>query len=132
MSRDRRGIGLIGVSALFLAVVVAMGVSGILPFRQIIASDRAVELSERKLDALVEENRRLEREVAALQSLEEVERLAREDFGLVMPGEIGYVSVAVDASVDDVEVLPSTPEEDKPWWRSVWDFLTGRDLVTDG
>jgi cell division protein FtsB len=130
--RDRRGIGLIGVSALFLGVVVAMGLSGILPFRQIIASDRAVELSERKLDALVEENGRLEREVAALQSLEEVERLAREDFGLVMPGEIGYVSVAVDASVDDVEVLPSTPEEDKPWWRSVWDFLTGRDLVTDG
>jgi cell division protein FtsB len=123
---------MVGVSALFLAVVVAMGLSGLLPFRQIIASDRAVELSERKLDALVEENRRLEREVAALQSLEEVERLAREDFGLVMPGEVGYVSVPVDASADDVEVVPSTLDDDKPWWRAVWDFLTGRDLITDG
>lgn len=132
MRGDRRGIGMIGVSALSLAVVVAMGLSGILPFRQIIASDRAVELSERKLEALVEENRRLEREVTALQSLEEVERLAREDFGLVMPGEIGYVSVPVDAPGDVIEFLPSTPEEDKPWWRAVWDFLTGRDLITDG
>jgi cell division protein FtsB len=123
---------MVGVSALFLAVVVAMGLSGLLPFRQIIASDRAVALSERKLDALVEENRRLEREVAALQSLEEVERLAREDFGLVMPGEVGYVSVPVDASADDVEVVPSTLDDDKPWWRAVWDFLTGRDLITDG
>ncbi|HUG74251.1 MAG TPA: septum formation initiator family protein [Acidimicrobiia bacterium] len=131
MSHNRRRKGLIGVSALFLAVIVAMGLSGILPFRQIIASDRAVELSERKLEALVEENRRLEREVAALQSLEEVERLARENFGLVMPGEIGYVSVPVDASADAIGVLPSTPE-DKPWWRAVWDILTGRDLVTDG
>jgi cell division protein FtsB len=131
VKRNRRGFGLLGVSALFLAVVVAMGLSGILPFRQIIASDRAVELSERKLDALIEENRRLEREVAALQSLEEVERLAREDFGLVMPGEVGYVSVPVDVAAEEDDILASHPEE-KPWWRAVWDFLTGRDLVTDG
>lgn len=131
MRRDRRGLGMLGVSALFLAVVVAMGVSGILPFRQIIASDRAVELSQRKLDALVDENRRLEREVVALQSLEEVERLARENFGLVMPGEIGYVSVPVDVP-EEVEVGVPGAEQDKPWWRAVWDFLTGRDLVADG
>ena len=131
--KRRTGLGLLGVSAIVLAIVVTMGLTGILPFRQILASDRAVDLSQEQLAALVDENRRLEHQISALQTLEEVERLAREEFGLVMPGEIGYVSIGIPDSHPEATSGIDTDESDaRPWWRTVWDFLTGRDMVDDG
>jgi cell division protein FtsB len=128
----RRGVGFAGILAIVIAVVIVGGLAGIFPFRQILASDRAVELSERKLEALREENRRLEHQIAALQTPEEVERLAREEFGLVLPGEIGYVAVPTPGDDgDDLRSFVDLPEEQRPWWRTVWDFLTGRDIVVD-
>lgn len=118
-------------AVLVLLVVILGGLSGVFPFRQILAADRAVELSERKLSALIEENLRLEALVGALQTPEEIERLAREDFGLVMPGEIGYVSIPVEAAEVAPEITPLDPVDDRPWWKVVWDFVTGRDLVGD-
>lgn len=116
---------------ILIAVILAGGLAGIFPFHQIIASDRAIALAERQLDALVEENRRLEQQVVALASPEEVERLAREHFGLVMPGEIGFVSVPSPGP--EVDTGPDTYPggEQRAWWQRVWDFLTGRDLADD-
>ena len=75
--------------------------------------------------------------MAVLQTDEEVERLAREQFGLVRPGEIAFVVVApagrggggrrAGAGAD----AGTTPGE-QPWWRDLWSFLTGGDLVHDG
>lgn len=130
---ERRGLGLGGFLALVTLVVLVVAALGIVPYRQVLARDRAVELSQQKLDALVEENLRLEQLTAALQTDEEVERLAREQFGFVMPGEVGYVAVATEDLVD-----PPAPtrmielERDEPWWRRFWDFLTGRDVSPDG
>lgn len=128
----RRGIGVVGYLAILLVVVIVGGLAGIFPFRQIIANDRAVALAEQKLDALVEENTRLEQQIAALESPEEVERLAREHFGLVRPGEIGFVAVPTpDADAGSGRFSEVQDEEARPWWRSLWDFLTGRDLIGD-
>lgn len=128
----RRGIGVVGYLTILLVVVIVGGLAGIFPFRQIIANDRAVALAEQKLDALVEENTRLEQQIAALESPEEVERLAREHFGLVRPGEIGFVAVPTpDADAGSGRLSEIADEEARPWWRSLWDFLTGRDLIGD-
>jgi cell division protein FtsB len=128
----RRGIGIAGLLAIVIAVVIVGGLAGIFPFRQILASDRSIELSELKLEALREENRRLEHQVSALQTTEEVERLAREEFGLVRPGEIGYVAVpGPGGDGGDLSLIVDEPMEERPWWRTVWDFLTGRDMVGD-
>jgi cell division protein FtsB len=128
----RRGIGIAGLLAIVIAVVIVGGLAGIFPFRQILASDRSIELSELKLEALREENRRLEHQVSALQTTEEVERLAREEFGLVRPGEIGYVAVpGPGGDGGDLSLMVDEPMEERPWWRTVWDFLTGRDMVGD-
>lgn len=132
MRDRRRRSGVVGVIAILAAVVVVGGLAGVFPFRQILASDAAVELSERKLEALRDENRRLEHQIRALQSTEEVERLAREEFGYVMPGEVGYVATPLPGDDDDLRSDVAGLEDDtRPWWRTVWDFLTGRDLAGD-
>jgi len=121
MERRRRLPGWLALAALVAVVVTA---AGIFPFRQIIADRRSVSLAQEKLLALREENGRLEEEVAALSSDVEVERLAREQFGLVLPGEIAYVVAAPEGE----GTLPA----EQPWWSDLWDFLTGGDLVRDG
>jgi cell division protein FtsB len=131
MENRRRLPGWLALATLVAVVVTA---AGIFPFRQIIADRRSVSLAQEKLLALREENGRLENEVAALSSDVEVERLAREQFGLVMPGEIAYVVVSPEGE----GALPAEPEPtldrpgEQPWWSDLWDFLTGGDLVRDG
>ena len=130
---ERRGLGLGGFLALSALVLLVVAALGLLPYRQVLARERAVDLSRDKLNALQEENLRLEQRVAVLQTDEEVERLAREQFGLVMPGEVGYVAVVPDGVVDPLPPERSTIiERDEPWWRRFWDFLSGKDIAPDG
>ena len=135
MSRDS-GYGLSSLLLTVALVAVVVVLAGIFPFRQIIASNRAVDTAEAKLAAIREETAVLEARIEALQTPEEVERLAREQFGLVHPGEIGYVVVTPPWEADDPRPAdaPEAPADptDKPWWEDVWDFLTGRDLAGDG
>jgi cell division protein FtsB len=128
----RRLPGLLAVAALVGVVVTA---AGIFPFRQIIGQEKAVGLAREKLAALEEENARLAVEAAALESDAEIERLAREQFGLVMPGEIGYVVVSPPGEVAapaESEVPTLDRPGEQPWWKDLWDYLTGRDLERDG
>lgn len=130
MIDTRRGLGLGGFLLLVFLVLLVVAVAGIFPFRQLLAQERAVDLTRDKLDALVEENLRLEQQIAALKTDEEVERLAREHFGLVMEGEVGYVAVVPEGIIDPVpEGRDTTLEREQPLWGQVWDFLTGRDIV---
>jgi len=134
VSGGRGGGRLPGLLALAAVVAVVVTAAGIFPFRQIIADRRSVTLAQEKLLALRAENARLEDQVAVLQTDREVERLAREQFGLVRPGEVAYVVVSPSGE----ELVAAEPEatleapEGQPWWRDVWDFLTGGDLVHDG
>ena len=129
MRGERRGFGVSSLLAVTLVVGLVAASAGVFPFRQIIAQQRSVDLAEAQLEALIAENRKLEQEIAALQSPQEVERLAREHFGLVMPGDIAYVAIVPEGSVpDDGESEPAF-ERSVPWWKSIWNFLTGEDLV---
>jgi len=133
---ERRGgktlWSLVAIAVLVAAVVTA---AGIFPFRQLIAERRSVTQAQDTLLALRAENERLAGEVAVLETDQEVERLAREQFGLVRPGEAAFVVVAPAG-----EELAAPPEEEptlddpgeQPWWRDLWNFLTGGDLVRDG
>ena len=128
----RRGLGFGGF---VLAVVLVIGLaaaSGIIPFRQVITFERSVDLARQQRDALIAENLHLEQQVAALETSGEVERLAREQFGLVMPGETALVAVPVPDNSLPVATPPPQFTEHTPWWRALWNFITGRDLVSDG
>jgi cell division protein FtsB len=120
----------LSVMTLLLLVAAALVFSNVFPFRQIIAQQDLVDRKVQTLTVLQEENARLEATAAYLETDQGVEKIAREDFGYVRPGEIAYVVVAPP----DVETEFSPPaaepiaEIERSWWQGVWDFLTGRDL----
>jgi len=123
----------------FLVMVglVTAVLGGVFPFRQIFAQHRQVDTAEQQLADLIAANEELEEEIATLQTPTEIERIAREQFGLVRPGEVGYVveqpaGAAEESVIAEPTVAPDDEERSGSWWRGVWDFLTGRDLEPDG
>ncbi len=57
---------------------------------------------------------------------------ARERFGYVMPGEIGYV-VLDDKSVATTTMTPTTrTAAATPWWQQLWGSVSSADTVTPG
>lgn len=121
-----------GWFAVLLIVALAVTLAGVFPFRQILAQDRQVEMAQEKLDALVAENARLRDEIDILQSPSEIERLAREDLGLVYPGETGYAVRTPPADESEPEPVPGGLGDHRSILEKIWDFLTGRDLVANG
>jgi cell division protein FtsB len=121
----------LSLMTLFLLVAAALVFSNVFPFRQILAQQDLVEQKEQTLEVLKEENARLAATAAYLETDRGVEKIAREDFGYVRPGEVAYV--VVSPPDEQVEFTPPAPEPvpeiDRSWWQGIWDFLTGRDLL---
>lgn len=126
-SRGRRG----GIVAVLLLVGLAIVLAGVFPFRQLIAQERLVENTRAKLDALVAENETLQTEIDAARSPAELERVAREQYGMARPGETVYVVELEDESVPDPVVPVDETLDSRSILQRFWDFLTGRDLVPD-
>ena len=121
------------VLAVLLLGALALTVSGILPFRQLVAQQRQIERAGAQLEALSNENERLEGEILALQTDGEVERIARDQYGLVRPGEVGYVVVAPPGASEDGAASTVAPGSDeRSLWERLWDFVTGGDLDAGG
>ncbi|MEK7252389.1 MAG: septum formation initiator family protein [Actinomycetota bacterium] len=127
----RRGLGFKGFLVAAVLIIGLAAASGIIPFRQVIAYENSVELARDQRDALTAEIVRLEQQIAALETPGEVERLAREQFGLVMPGETALVAVAVPDDSLPLAAPPVQFTDHNPWWRTLWNFMTGGDLVAD-
>ncbi len=113
--------------AMLLLVALAVTMAGIFPFRQILSQERAVAFTEQKLAALEAENFRLDAEAERLQTPIEIERLARERFGLVRPGEVGFV-VDWQPPPEPPPEPELPPPDDRAWYQRMWDFLSGRDF----
>lgn len=119
--------------AVVLLTALAITLAGIFPFRQMIAQQRQVDQTEARLEALTAENAALAETVTALKTAPEIERIAREQLGLVRPGETSYT---VEAPVKPEETSPAPVAaveeiDDRSLLQRFWDFLTGRDLVPD-
>lgn len=117
--------------AVLLLVALAIVLAGVFPFRQLIAQERLVENTQTKLDALVDENEALQAEIDAVSSPAELERIAREQYGMVRPGETSYVVELDGGPVPEGAVAPQEDVDSRSLLERVWDFLTGRDLVPD-
>jgi len=78
--------------AALVATVLFVGVLlvTVFPTRTYLSQRASVRQAERRLAALDRENRRLERTAHRLSTPHEVERMARERYGLVRPGEQAY------------------------------------------
>jgi len=122
----------IWTATLALLVLGVALVTAVIPFRQIIDQQRRVEAAAVELAAITSENRILDAEVAALNTPQEIERLAREELGYVMPGDIAYVVLepAEDpTSTTDPAPLTAEVPPAVPWYQAIWNFFTGADLV---
>ena len=114
----------IPVAATTLVFFLAVMLVGLVPFKQILNQRRAVSEAEDRLAALEQANGHLESEMAALETPVEIERRAREDFGLVRPGEIAYIVVPVEPESDPT---PQPVAPSRSWFDTLVDFVTGRD-----
>ncbi|MFQ5895690.1 MAG: septum formation initiator family protein [Nitrospinota bacterium] len=79
--------GCVGASLLMVSAAL-FGREGIL---EVVAAQRRLESLREEMGRLRRENRRLRREIRSLRTdLAAIERIAREDLGLVRPGELVY------------------------------------------
>ena len=128
--RSRLGTGM------FIVLLVALGLvaTGVLPVRDFLERESAVNAANDQLAAVTAENALLSEDVDALYSEEEVERIAREQYGFVRPGEVGYVAVLPVDDVVEVDAVPTGPivKDDRSILQMILDFITGNDLAVDG
>ena len=117
---------------ILLLVGMIIAVNYIVPFRQMLAQNRQVETARAELTAIQAENEQLVRETEALRSDSEIERLAREDYGYVRPGDTSYVIVEPVGRQPFEEPEPEVVIESGGVLDAIWDYLTGRDLTDDG
>lgn len=117
------------IATLLILLMGAAFVTQVVPYNQIIESQRQVAEARAELDELEAQNERLQADVEALHTDSEVERLAREKLGYVRPGETAYVVLDPPGSADDTEpALPEPEPVEKTWVDEVWEFLTGADI----
>lgn len=118
-------------AALATLLIMLMGaafLTQVVPYRQIVETQRQVADARAELAALEEENADLSADVAALGTDAEIEKLAREKLGYVRPGETAYVVLDPPGTEEVAPVTKPAPPEDKTWVETVWEFLTGADL----
>ena len=115
-----------GVLALIVGGIAV--ITAVIPFRQILEQQARVESASAELARINLENELLSGEVQALNTPEEIERLARENLGYVMPGETAYVVLEPEETLATTPVTPVIEEEDVPWYVAIWNFFTGADM----
>ena len=126
----RPGVAL--VTLLFLLLGAAF-LTQVVPYRQIIDSQRQVTDAQVRLGQLEEENAALQADVEALNTDAEIEKLAREKLGYVRPGETAYVVLDPPGSgVPAEETDEPLVADERTWVERIWDFVTGGDLGRAG
>jgi cell division protein FtsB len=114
-----------------LVSVVLVGVlfAGVFPTRTYLAQRASISRAEKQLSVLGEQNAELERRAKELRSDREIERLARERYNLVKPGEEAYAVLPPPAQAGE-QTPPVTPKaEQKDRERNLvqkaWHAVTG-------
>lgn len=133
-TRRRRSSRWATMFFIVLLVSLALVATGVLPVQQFLERESQVSDAQARLDQLVTENEVLDDEAAALLTDQEIERIAREQYGYVKPGEVGYVVVPSDGGelVIDEEPGVEPVAEPRGFLQRIWDFITGRDVADDG
>ncbi len=102
------------VALLFLAVF---------PTRTYLAQRRDLAATERRLAVLSGENKELAERVERLNTDAEIERLAREQYNLVRPGEEAY-AILPPAAPSVPEPVGGASRPRPGFWSKLWDRLT--------
>ena len=107
---------------MFLALVV-----GVVPVRQYLEQQRRLDSARQRVELLDEENRKLAARAEELRTDEEIERLAREQYSLVRPGEEAYAILPGSDESRPAQAPLTSPTPVKPpqpsWLERVLDTL---------
>ena len=113
------------------ALLVVFLVAGVFPTRTYLNQRDAIAAEERKVAVLSTENEKLTSKVDRLHTDAEIERLAREQYNLVRPGEEAYAILPGPADprrdTPAAELPPPVVLEEVPdptWWDRTADALT--------
>lgn len=113
----------------WVAFLAAAGLSLVIvsgPIQTWLEQRELVERREAVLAVLDEENADLTDRVRALNDPDTIEAEAREQQGMVRPGEVPYVIVPPD--VDSERIAPDLTDVDtdeRGWFAKVWEAVTG-------
>ncbi len=123
--------------SVLLTVVFVVGgfvVTGVLPVREYLERGDDVEAAQIVLDRLKAENGALADDIDALYTEQEIERVAREQYGFVREGEVGYVVTTPEDLEPVTEVVQPVPlvTEKRSFLQRLWDFVTGNDQPNNG
>lgn len=106
------------------AILLVLVVTAVPPTRQLAVQRQRIEAERQKLEWLHQENARLAITLERLRDPDHLEILAREQLGLVRPGEIAYLMVAPEEAEEKVEAPAAAA---RPWHSRLWQWL--RSLV---
>ncbi|HUP87621.1 MAG TPA: septum formation initiator family protein [Acidimicrobiales bacterium] len=111
------------------AILVVFLVAGVFPTRTYLHQRDAIAAEETKVAVLSAENSKLAAKVDRLHTDAEIERLAREQYNLVRPGEEAYAILPGPADPQPETTTPAPPpvrlEPPEPsWWQRATDALT--------
>jgi cell division protein FtsB len=112
-----------------LAAVVFVGVlfAAVFPTRTFLAQRASISHAEKQLEVLGQQNADLEQRARELQTDAEIERLAREQYNLVKPGEEAYAVLPPPSKADAPAADAPTPKEEdhRNAVQKAWDTVTG-------
>lgn len=108
---------------LLLVTVLVLLAMAAAPARQTYDLQRQIQHEEERLEELRRQNALLEERLERLEDPEYLEKLAREQLGLVAPGETAYVVVDPPGATETVS--PDDSGEDLPWYRRAWRKIKG-------
>jgi cell division protein FtsB len=121
----RRLLGPLVAAGVLVAFLLA---GGVFPTRTYLHQRTAIAAEEEKLAVLTAENQKLAAKVDRLATDGEVERIAREQYNLVRPGEEAYAILPGPADADAEPAAPPEAVEKAPsppsWWQRTKDALT--------
>ena len=108
--------------------VVALVVAGMLftfgnPARTWYGQRQEIAAARERSAVLGEQNEALQARADQLRTDAEVERIAREQYGLVKPGEEAFGILPAPVAVAP-PAPPAPPPAPRPWWQRAWDTAT--------
>ena len=89
-------------------LVVALLFAFVFPARTLLAQRQRSDQERERLELLREQTRKLEQETIRLQDNAEIERIAREQYNFLLPGERPYVVVPPPTSAPPATTPPTT------------------------
>ena len=103
-----------------LSTLVFLGLmAGVVPVRQYLEQQRRLDAARQRIELLDEENRRLAARAEELRTDDEIERLAREQYNLVRPGEEAFAMLpgSDEKRPAQAPLKPTTPiKPPEPSW----------------